>query len=41
MQWKQQFLQWCTIKDSAISVFTAEQKEKVSARSLASPPSTS
>lgn len=30
MQWKQQFLQWSTIKDSAISVFTADQKEKVS-----------
>ncbi|GAA6023603.1 hypothetical protein JCM11491_006051 [Sporobolomyces phaffii] len=28
MQWKQQFLQWSTIKDSAISVFTADQKEK-------------
>ncbi|KDE05413.1 DNA repair helicase ercc3 [Microbotryum lychnidis-dioicae p1A1 Lamole] len=28
MQWKQQFLQWCTIKDSAIAVFTADQKEK-------------
>ncbi|KAM0793558.1 transcription factor TFIIH complex ERCC-3 subunit [Microbotryomycetes sp. NB124-2] len=28
MQWKQQFLQWCTIKDQSISVFTAEQKEK-------------
>lgn len=32
MQWKQQFLQWCTIKDQSISVFTAEQKEKVSVR---------
>jgi hypothetical protein len=30
MQWKQQFLQWSTIKDSSISVFTADQKEKVS-----------
>ncbi|GAA5908027.1 TFIIH/NER complex ATPase/helicase subunit SSL2 [Sporobolomyces salmoneus] len=28
MQWKQQFLQWSTIKDSSISVFTADQKEK-------------
>ncbi|GAA6058537.1 hypothetical protein JCM10212_006976 [Sporobolomyces blumeae] len=28
MQWRQQFLQWSTIKDSAISVFTADQKEK-------------
>lgn len=34
MQWKQQFLQWCTIKDSSISVFTAEQKEKVSVCSV-------
>lgn len=29
MQWRQQFLQWSTIKESAISVFTADQKEKV------------
>jgi len=29
MQWKQQFLQWSTIKESSISVFTADQKEKV------------
>ncbi|GAA5826896.1 hypothetical protein JCM11251_002146 [Rhodosporidiobolus azoricus] len=28
MQWRQQFLQWSTIKESAISVFTADQKEK-------------
>ncbi|GAA5823257.1 hypothetical protein JCM5353_005137 [Sporobolomyces roseus] len=28
MQWKQQFLQWSTIKESSISVFTADQKEK-------------
>ncbi|GAA5958194.1 hypothetical protein JCM8115_004013 [Rhodotorula mucilaginosa] len=30
MQWRQQFLQWSTIKESAISVFTADQKEKFS-----------
>jgi superfamily II DNA or RNA helicase len=29
MQWRQQFLQWSTIKENAISVFTADQKEKV------------
>lgn len=29
MQWKQQFLQWSTIRDDRISVFTADQKEKV------------
>lgn len=29
MQWKQQFLQWSNIQDSQISVFTADQKEKV------------
>lgn len=29
MQWKQQFLQWSTINEKQISVFTADQKEKV------------
>lgn len=29
MQWKQQFLQWSTISEKQISVFTADQKEKV------------
>ncbi|KAF0415598.1 DNA repair helicase rad25 [Gigaspora margarita] len=28
MQWKQQFLQWSNIKESQISVFTSDQKEK-------------
>ncbi|PRT53430.1 DNA repair helicase RAD25 [Wickerhamiella sorbophila] len=28
MQWRQQFLQWCTIKPEDISVFTSESKEK-------------
>lgn len=36
MQWKQQFLQWSTIKDQSISVFTADQKEKV--RFVSGPP---
>lgn len=30
MQWRQQFLQWCTIKPEDISVFTSENKEKFS-----------
>lgn len=29
MQWKQQFLQWSNIQDKQISVFTADEKEKV------------
>jgi len=36
MQWKQQFLQWSTIKESSISVFTADQKEKVRLSSCSS-----
>ncbi|CAG8539606.1 1532_t:CDS:10, partial [Scutellospora calospora] len=28
MQWKQQFMQWSNIKESQISVFTSDQKEK-------------
>jgi hypothetical protein len=29
MQWKQQFLQWSNIQEKQISVFTADEKEKV------------
>jgi hypothetical protein len=29
MQWKQQFMQWSNVSDRQISVFTADQKEKV------------
>ena len=29
MQWRQQFLQWSTVQDHNISVFTADHKEKV------------
>ena len=30
MQWKQQFLQWSSIKENQIAVFTSDCKEKVS-----------
>ncbi|PVV00104.1 hypothetical protein BB559_000116 [Furculomyces boomerangus] len=30
MQWKQQFLQWSTIKEHQIAVFTSDQKERFS-----------
>jgi DNA excision repair protein ERCC-3 len=32
LQWKQQFLQWSTIQDRQIAVFTSDQKEKVRSR---------
>lgn len=34
MQWKQQFLQWSNITEKQISVFTADEKEKVSRDAL-------
>ena len=30
MQWRQQFLQWCTIQPENVAVFTSESKEKFS-----------
>lgn len=30
MQWRQQFLQWCTIQPENVAVFTSENKEKFS-----------
>ncbi|OMJ15846.1 putative DNA repair helicase ercc3 [Smittium culicis] len=33
MQWKQQFLQWSTIKEHQIAVFTSDQKERFSGES--------
>lgn len=37
MQWKQQFLQWSNITEKQISVFTADEKEKVRRFSLRLP----